>query len=130
MVKYLPITCSSGANMYALRCLDKRLRMTLKLDLPHLHPTVTSQVLARARAHNPATNLTEIFTMSSESRERGGGTRGRGRGHGRREDDPNTKISKALSYILRHGAEKEGLKLRGDGYANVAELVSSLANSR
>lgn len=114
-----------------LRCLGKRLRMTLKLDLPHIHPTaITSQILARARAHNPAINPTENLTMSSESRERGGGTRGRGRGRGRRDDDPNTKISKALSYTLRHGAEKEGLKLRGDGYANVAELVSSLANSR
>lgn len=68
--------------------------------------------------------------MSSEVRELGEGARGRGKGRGRRDDGPNTKISKALSYILRHGAEKEGLKLRGDGYANVAELVSSLANSR
>lgn len=52
-----------------------------------------------------------------------------GRGRGRRDDDPNTRISKGLSYILRHGAEKEGLKLRGDGYANVAELVSSPVSS-
>lgn len=32
-------------------------------------------------------------------------------------------ISKALSKILRHDAEKEGLKLDGEGYANVADLV-------
>lgn len=58
------------------------------------------------------------------SGQRGGGE---GRGRRRKDDDPNTKISKSLSYILRHGAESEGLKLRGDGYANVAELVSSPA---
>jgi 2'-phosphotransferase len=38
---------------------------------------------------------------------------------------PEVRISKALSYTLRHGAEKEGLKLREDGYASVSELVRS-----
>ncbi|PWW73550.1 hypothetical protein C7212DRAFT_284717, partial [Tuber magnatum] len=32
-------------------------------------------------------------------------------------------ISKALSYTLRHGAVREGLALRDDGYANVGELL-------
>lgn len=99
-----------------------------KSSSPHLHPTVIiSQFLARARVRIPAITLIENLTMSSEAQQRGGSDRGGGRGRGSR-DDPNTKISKALSYILRHGAESEGLKLRGDGYANVAELVSSSAN--
>lgn len=39
------------------------------------------------------------------------------RGGGNRQDAPPTvQLSKALSYILRHGAAKEGLKLRADGY--------------
>lgn len=33
-------------------------------------------------------------------------------------------ISKALSKILRHSAEQEGLKLDKEGYARVDELVS------
>ncbi|MCJ1230446.1 hypothetical protein MMC12_007120 [Toensbergia leucococca] len=33
-------------------------------------------------------------------------------------------ISKAMSWVLRHGAEKEGLKLDENGYANVGELLS------
>ena len=32
-------------------------------------------------------------------------------------------ISKKISYILRHGAEREGLKLDQNGYANCADLV-------
>ena len=48
----------------------------------------------------------------------GGGSRG-GRGPPSRE----VTISKAMSFVLRHGAEKEGLKLDENGYANVAELV-------
>ena len=39
---------------------------------------------------------------------------------------PTVAISKALSYTLRHGAVKEGLKMRDDGYANVADLVRAL----
>ena len=32
-------------------------------------------------------------------------------------------ISKALSYVLRHAAEREGLKMDAQGYANVADVV-------
>ena len=32
-------------------------------------------------------------------------------------------VSKALSLLLRHAAEKEGLKLDSQGYANVADVV-------
>ncbi|MCJ1401168.1 hypothetical protein MMC11_004380 [Xylographa trunciseda] len=32
-------------------------------------------------------------------------------------------ISKKVSYVLRHGAEKEGLKLDRNGYANCADLL-------
>ena len=33
------------------------------------------------------------------------------------------QISKALSLLLRHAAEKEGLKMNAQGYANVADVV-------
>jgi len=50
--------------------------------------------------------------------------RGGGRGEGQREPLPrDVMISKKISYILRHGAEKEGLKLDRNGYANCADLV-------
>lgn len=38
-------------------------------------------------------------------------------------------ISKALSKILRHDAEKEGLKLDEAGYANIGELVRVFCSS-
>src|ERR1700761_7517035 len=40
-----------------------------------------------------------------------------------RSDNPEVRTSKFLSYLLRHGAEKEGLKMRSDGYVNVDDLV-------
>ena len=33
------------------------------------------------------------------------------------------RVSKAMSYLLRHGAKKEGLVLRPDGYAKVSEVL-------
>lgn len=42
---------------------------------------------------------------------------------GRPTDDPDTRWSKTLSYILRHGAAKEGLTLRSDGFVRVEDLV-------
>lgn len=49
----------------------------------------------------------------------------RGGGNGPRKDPSReVKISKAASYVLRHGAVKEGLRLDESGYVNVRELVS------
>jgi 2'-phosphotransferase len=33
------------------------------------------------------------------------------------------QVSKALSLLLRHAAEKEGVKMNAQGYANVADVV-------
>jgi RNA:NAD 2'-phosphotransferase (TPT1/KptA family) len=33
------------------------------------------------------------------------------------------KTSKTVSYLLRHGAKKEGLSMRLDGYVKVEDLV-------
>ncbi|XP_065833322.1 tRNA 2'-phosphotransferase 1-like [Oscarella lobularis] len=44
-------------------------------------------------------------------------------GRKRKEDSPDVKLSKALSYLLRHGAEKEGIKLGDGGYAYLDEIL-------
>ncbi|CAI7603773.1 unnamed protein product [Penicillium bialowiezense] len=46
--------------------------------------------------------------------------RGRGRGQGQGRD---VQISKALSLLLRHAAEKEGLKMNAQGYASVTDVL-------
>lgn len=47
-------------------------------------------------------------------------------GGGGKEQLREVKISKAASYVLRHGATKEGLKLDERGFINVGDLVSSI----
>lgn len=39
-------------------------------------------------------------------------------------DSPDVAASKTLSYILRHGAEKEGLHIRSDGLVRLDDVVS------
>ncbi|KAK9236224.1 KptA family-domain-containing protein [Lipomyces kononenkoae] len=41
----------------------------------------------------------------------------------RAPDSPDVKLSKSLSYILRHGPVKEKLPIQADGYMNVADLL-------
>lgn len=59
-----------------------------------------------------------------------------GQSHNRRphrRDAPESRevqISKACSYILRHGVEKEGIKMRSDGYVKVDDLVRCLQMNR
>ena len=42
-------------------------------------------------------------------------------------DSPEVRISKTLSWLLRHGAQGEGLKMRKDGYVKVDDLVRCLS---
>ena len=39
------------------------------------------------------------------------------------KDPPEVRVSKTLSWLLRHGAQGEGLAMRKDGYVKVADLV-------
>ncbi|XP_064402906.1 tRNA 2'-phosphotransferase 1-like [Halichondria panicea] len=41
-----------------------------------------------------------------------------------REDPPDVKLSKFISYICRHGAEKEGITLLSGGYVAVSAILS------
>ncbi|KZT37753.1 phosphotransferase KptA/Tpt1, partial [Sistotremastrum suecicum HHB10207 ss-3] len=41
----------------------------------------------------------------------------------RQHDTPAVRASKTMSFLLRHGAQKEGLKMRKDGYVNVDDLL-------
>ena len=54
------------------------------------------------------------------------GRRG-GRGGGRGGLPREVQVSKKISWLLRHGAEQEGLKLGDGGYVNVADVVGSLS---
>lgn len=42
----------------------------------------------------------------------------------KKEDDRDVSISKALSYLLRHGALKEGLPIQADGFINLNSILS------
>lgn len=44
--------------------------------------------------------------------------------------DPQTKISKSMSYLLRHGAKNEGVHMTDDGYVNVKEVVQFLRKNK
>ncbi|XP_028816387.1 tRNA 2'-phosphotransferase 1 [Denticeps clupeoides] len=57
--------------------------------------------------------------MDSQSR----GKRGR---HGRDRDRENqdVRLSKSLSYVLRHGAHKMGLNMSSDGFLSVDDLLA------
>jgi len=41
----------------------------------------------------------------------------------RPNDSPDVATSKTLAYILRHGAEKESLHIRTDGYIKLDDVV-------
>ena len=61
---------------------------------------------------------------SSNSRREHGNNNSRKGGGG--DSSREVNISKAMSFILRHGAQREGLKLDENGYARVDELVCVL----
>ncbi|KAL7682291.1 putative phosphotransferase KptA/Tpt1 [Plasmopara halstedii] len=50
--------------------------------------------------------------------------RAQSRPSGRRDDPPEVRLSKALAYALRHGAQKLHLNMRPSGYVSLTELLS------
>ena len=44
-------------------------------------------------------------------------------------ETPDVRASKTLAYILRHGAEKEGLHIRSDGYIKLDDVVRPIPHS-
>ncbi len=44
-------------------------------------------------------------------------------GYNRKDDDPMVKISKNLSFLLRHGAEKEGLVIDSAGFVLLSQIL-------
>jgi 2'-phosphotransferase len=48
---------------------------------------------------------------------------------GLEKDNPETRVSKTITWLLRHGAANEGLAIREDGYVLVDELVSLILSS-
>ncbi|EPQ56750.1 hypothetical protein GLOTRDRAFT_39589 [Gloeophyllum trabeum ATCC 11539] len=43
---------------------------------------------------------------------------------GNPRDSPEIRVSKTLSWILRHGAQSEKIEMRPDGYVRVSDIVS------
>ncbi|XP_058877364.1 tRNA 2'-phosphotransferase 1-like [Acipenser ruthenus] len=54
----------------------------------------------------------------------GGGGRGRGGRHRQHEQDPDVRLSKALAFVLRHGADGLGLTMGSDGFLCVDDLLA------
>ena len=46
------------------------------------------------------------------------------------KDSIDVRISKTLSWILRHGAKEVGLAMRPDGYVEVMNLVNVISHGR
>jgi len=47
-------------------------------------------------------------------------------GYLKRDQDPDVRISKNLSYLLRHGAVKEGLNIDKAGFVKIDDILQLL----
>lgn len=91
--------------VYSILLLPLSLRLSsLKFPLP--------------RTPTTAATTTTSFSTMPRNRPKGNSSE-----YGRRENGRPVAISKSLSYILRHAAEREGLKIDAQGYLNVADVV-------
>ena len=93
---------------------------------PDSHPL---QIPLEAYVHHEAKSRTFRDIHSREMNESKRPTRGKpvpkpsDKFRGNPREPEEVRISKTLSYILRHGAKNEGLRMREDGYVQVRDLV-------
>lgn len=68
--------------------------------------------------------MSQPAKQKDASKQKGGQGGGSAKLRGLPKDSPEVRVSKTLSWILRHGAKSEGLYMRPDGFVRVTELVS------
>nr|XP_019965538.1 PREDICTED: tRNA 2'-phosphotransferase 1 isoform X2 [Paralichthys olivaceus] len=79
--------------------------------------------------HHPAASdhdLNDRASCIDMDSDRGGrgGRGGRGRRRNRGAEDRDVRLSKSMSYALRHGANQMGLQMGADGFLFVEELLA------
>ena len=80
----------------------------------------------RRMQHERDRQLLKQRTGETSKRPPRGDNRHKPRLRGHPKDEEVVRISKTLSWLLRHGANQEGLAMRLDGYVRVEDLVSRL----
>ncbi|KAF9994063.1 tRNA 2'-phosphotransferase 1 [Entomortierella chlamydospora] len=61
--------------------------------------------------------------MSSRGNTSGSSNNSNNRNRGPRNDSPVVRLSKALSWLLRHNAESQGIAIRPDGYVKIQDVL-------
>ncbi|KAF8921738.1 hypothetical protein BGZ58_003938, partial [Dissophora ornata] len=60
---------------------------------------------------------------SSNNNSNRGHNNNSNRNYGPRTDSPTVRLSKALSWLLRHNAEAQGIAIRPDGYVKIQDVL-------
>ncbi|KAF9459323.1 KptA family-domain-containing protein [Collybia nuda] len=113
------------------RAQESSLWHTMEAQTPRVNETVG------ASTTNPqGPNKNQRGTGESGQKRQGGGGGGGKQGgavnqkpggklRGLEKDSPEVRLSKTLSWLLRHGAKGEGLAMRADGYVKVTDLLEN-----
>ena len=97
---------------------------------PTLQKTYTKMSTASQPKDQPTTQSSPGGSSSSNNNRgrggaRGGARGGRGGGGGSRgSDSPMVRLSKALSWLLRHNAAAQGVAIRSDGYVLIKDVLA------
>ncbi|KAJ3320595.1 hypothetical protein HDU93_003486, partial [Gonapodya sp. JEL0774] len=91
------------------------------LSLAMLPHRINGLIRPLAKSPNPLI-ITIMSRRTGGKSSRSGRPPSGQRGSGDAASGHDVRLSKSLSYILRHGAEKEGLRMRADGYVKLDEL--------
>lgn len=94
-------------------------------QIPYSLPTFTTVTLRHFNHYHGHMEATEQQIIQSEQVEAVAETQEEPK-RGTRFEAKIIKTSRTVSYLLRHGAKREGLSMRPDGYVKVEELVRSL----
>lgn len=134
-----------------LRCLNsssllKTIRLTPFAPISCPHNSYYKNYTSR-RAHKYFMDLIDMEEIQNFKRQKRADAKRKERGEGKQDgsgpsssalsaklkghpsQSGDVRLSKTLSWILRHGSQSQGLYMRPDGYVRVADLVSTLIGS-
>ena len=116
--------CSSNTSAFAKLPMNQGQPGVLAAPLSASSSNSSSK---SSKKHRPGKEKQTFDEASSNQPKRNQTHKPGAKLRGQVRDSPDIRTSKTLSWLLRHGAQSEGLKMRTDGYVKVDDLVRCLS---
>ncbi|KAF9919766.1 tRNA 2'-phosphotransferase 1, partial [Linnemannia zychae] len=91
------------------------------------HPKNSAPTTVNKKNNRPKNSGNNVNNVNNDNNSNGGNnsnnSNNSNKSRNSRGDNPTVRLSKALSWLLRHNAVSQGIAIRSDGYVKIADVL-------